>query len=65
MAQTNISRLLQGLAPRLIDEWQVAPRIWDAVRNEVDKRDEDGQFILTGSAVPIDFPYGYRQDFLA
>ena len=53
MAQTNISRLLQGLAPRLIDEWQVAPRIWDAVRNEVDKRDEDGQFILTGSAVPI------------
>ncbi len=55
MAQTNISRLLIGEAPRLIDEWQLAPRIWDAVRNEVDKRGEDGQFILTGSAVPPDY----------
>ena len=52
MAQTNISRLLQGQTPRLIDEWQIAPQLWDAVRNEVDKRNEDGQFILTGSAVP-------------
>ena len=52
MAQTNIKRLLQGDPPRLIDEWQLAPQFWDAVRNEVDKRDEDGQFILTGSAVP-------------
>ena len=52
MAQTNISRLLQGTAPRLIDEWQIAPQLWDAVRNEVDKRKDDGQFILTGSAVP-------------
>ncbi len=52
MAQTNISRLLQGSTPRLIDEWQIAPQFWDAVRNEVDKRGEDGQFILTGSAVP-------------
>lgn len=52
MAQTNISRLLQGQTPRLIDEWQMAPQLWDAVRNEVDKRNEDGQFILTGSAVP-------------
>lgn len=55
LAQTNISRLLTGDTPRLIDEWQIAPRIWDAVRNEVDKRGEDGQFILTGSAVPPDY----------
>lgn len=52
MAQTNIKRLLQGETPRLIDEWQLAPQFWDAVRNEVDKRDEDGQFMFTGSAVP-------------
>ena len=52
LAKTNISRLLAGDTPRLIDEWQIAPQFWDAVRNEVDKRQEDGQFILTGSAVP-------------
>lgn len=52
MANTNIKLLLSGNTPRLIDEWQIAPKFWDAVRNEVDKRDEDGQFILTGSAVP-------------
>lgn len=54
MAQTNIKRLLQGETPRLIDEWQMAPQFWDAVRNEVDKRDDDGQFLLTGSSVPPD-----------
>lgn len=52
LARTNISRLLVGDTPRLIDEWQIAPQFWDAVRNEVDKRNEDGQFMLTGSAVP-------------
>lgn len=52
LARTNISRLLAGDPPRLIDEWQIAPQFWDAVRNEVDKRNEDGQFMLTGSAVP-------------
>ena len=52
LAKTNISRLLAGATPRLIDEWQIAPQFWDAVRNEVDKREADGQFILTGSAVP-------------
>ena len=52
LAKTNISRLLAGATPRLIDEWQIAPQFWDAVRNEVDVRQEDGQFILTGSAVP-------------
>ncbi len=52
LARMNISRLLAGETPRLIDEWQIAPQFWDAVRNEVDKRNEDGQFMLTGSAVP-------------
>ncbi len=54
LAQTNIGRLLEGKTPRLIDEWQLAPQFWDAVRNTVDKRNKDGQFILTGSAVPVD-----------
>ena len=44
--------LLEGATPRLVDEWQLAPALWDAVRFEVDRRDEMGQFILTGSAVP-------------
>ena len=48
----NIRKLLEGETPRLIDEWQLAPQFWDAVRNEVDRRNADGQFILTGSAVP-------------
>lgn len=52
LAKTNIKKLLEGDTPRLIDEWQLAPQFWDAVRNEVDRRDEDGQFMLTGSAVP-------------
>ena len=52
MAAVNPKGLLDGPAPRLIDEWQLAPKLWDAVRFEVDHRDEDGQFILTGSAVP-------------
>ena len=52
LARTNITRLLVGDTPRLIDEWQIAPQFWDAVRNEVDNREDDGQFILTGSAVP-------------
>lgn len=51
LAKTNIKKLLEGDVPRLIDEWQLAPQFWDAVRNEVDRRDEDGQFMLTGSAV--------------
>ena len=48
-AETKPSLLLRGETPRLIDEWQMAPVLWDAVRNEVDKRGLDGQFILTGS----------------
>ena len=52
MAELSPSTLLEGEAPRLIDEWQIAPNLWNAVRYEVDNRDEFGQFILTGSAVP-------------
>lgn len=52
-ASIKPSLLLNGEAPRLIDEWQIAPILWDAVRHEVDKRGVDGQFILTGSANPI------------
>jgi len=54
LSELNPSLLLQGEAPRLIDEWQVAPKLWDAIRFEVDYRGEEGQFILTGSAVPAD-----------
>ena len=54
MADTDPTRLLVGDTPRLIDEWQEAPILWDAVRNEVDERGEDGQFILTGSTVVED-----------
>jgi predicted AAA+ superfamily ATPase len=46
--------VLAGGAPRLIDEWQVEPRIWNHVRRAVDERKEPGQFILAGSAVPAD-----------
>ncbi|MBR6460410.1 MAG: ATP-binding protein [Verrucomicrobia bacterium] len=52
MADISPKALLEGTAPRLIDEWQIAPKLWDAVRFEVDHRDGPGQFILTGSAVP-------------
>ena len=52
MSEFNPKRLLKGETPRLIDEWQIAPKLWDAIRFEVDHRDELGQCILTGSAVP-------------
>ena len=52
LADINPSLLLDGEIPRLIDEWQLAPKLWDAVRFEVDHRGEEGQFILTGSSVP-------------
>jgi predicted AAA+ superfamily ATPase len=54
IADTKPSLLLKGTIPRLLDEWQVAPVLWDAVRFEVDQRTEPGQFILTGSAVPME-----------
>lgn len=54
MAETMPSLLLEGEVPHLIDEWQVAPNLWDAVRFAVDRRGGMGHFILTGSAVPPD-----------
>lgn len=53
LAQLDPTMVLKGEAPRLIDEWQEVPAIWDAVRYEVDARDEQGQFILTGSSTPM------------
>ena len=54
LADTKPSLLLEGEPPLLLDEWQMAPVIWDAVRFAVDKRGLMGQFILTGSATPSD-----------
>lgn len=53
LAELSINYALEGDTPRLIDEWQEIPSIWDAVRHEVDRRDKKGQFILTGSSTPI------------
>lgn len=53
LAEISPKQLLIGETPRLIDEWQLGPKLWDAVRFEVDHRDSMGQFILTGSAVPV------------
>lgn len=50
--QVNPSSLTTGKTPRLIDEWQTLPALWDMVRSEVDRRQAFGQFILTGSSVP-------------
>jgi uncharacterized protein len=52
MAQSKPSLLLEGETPRLLDEWQVASELWNAVRFAVDKRRIKGQFILTGSVIP-------------
>ena len=52
LAQLSPALVLDGETPRLIDEWQEVPPIWDAVRFQVDQRTEKGQFILTGSATP-------------
>jgi len=52
MARIKPTNLLEGEVPHLIDEWQIATNIWNAVRYEVDRRGEFGQFILTGSSVP-------------
>lgn len=54
IAAISPSILLQGKTPRLIDEWQTIPALWDLVRSEVDNRGEMSQFILTGSSVPVD-----------
>ena len=54
LAEENPEALLEGDVPRLIDEWQLAPQLWDAARFTVDRRGKPGQFIFTGSAVPAD-----------
>lgn len=54
LAETNPSTLLEGPAPRVIDEWQLAPQLWDAARFEVSRRGALGMLIFTGSAVPPD-----------
>lgn len=51
MIEISPKTLLEGATPRLIDEWQTLPPIWDSIRSEVDKRGEPSQFILTGSSV--------------
>jgi len=53
MANIRPRDLLLGDNPRLLDEWQIAPQLWDAIRFEVDHRKGQGHFILTGSSVPI------------
>ena len=52
LAKMSPQTLLEGECPKLIDEWQLAPSLWDTIRFEVDHRDGEGFFILTGSAVP-------------
>lgn len=54
LAENDVKALLQGETPHLIDEWQEAPQLWDAIRFEADHRQGMGQFILTGSAVPVE-----------
>lgn len=53
MADMDINSLLDGDKPRLLDEWQAIPQLWDAVRYSIDRSKQVGQFILTGSAVPL------------
>ena len=60
LANIKPSIILNGATPRLIDEWQIVPKLWDAVRYEVDQRDKFGQFILTGSAIPADISKIYH-----
>ena len=54
MASINPKLLLQGERPRLIDEWQIAPQLWDSIRFEADHSPSLGLFVLTGSSVPAD-----------
>ncbi len=54
LAETSPQAVLVGDTPRLVDEWQLAPTLWNAVRHEVDIRGVPGQFVLTGSATPSD-----------
>jgi len=53
-AELTPATLLAGPVPRLVDEWQLAPSIWNSIRAEIDARGLPGQFILTGSAAPVE-----------
>lgn len=53
LADMDINSLLEGDKPRLLDEWQAIPQLWDAIRYSIDRSKQVGQFILTGSAVPL------------
>lgn len=53
LAELDASLVLEGKLPRLIDEWQVVPAIWDAVRYKVDQTGNKGQYVLTGSSTPV------------
>ena len=54
IAENNIRLLLEGEKPRLIDEWQLIPNIWNAIRYDVDKKNKQGQYLITGSVTPND-----------
>src|SRR5660398_144071 len=54
LAELDPAGVLQGDTPRLIDEWQLAPTLWNVIRHEIDDRQAPGQFILSGSATPPD-----------
>lgn len=54
LAVLDPAGILEGDAPRLIDEWQLAPELWNAIRHQIDARQRPGQFILSGSARPTD-----------
>ena len=52
--EVDPSLILAGEVPRLIDEWQIEPSLWNLVRREIDSRQRPGQFLLTGSSVPAE-----------
>ena len=54
LAETDPSLVLEGKLPRLIDEWQEVPSIWDAVKFRVDQTKDKGLYILTGSSTPVE-----------
>jgi predicted AAA+ superfamily ATPase len=54
LASLNPRGILAGASPRLVDEWQLAPSLWNVIRHEIDDRQERGQFIMCGSASPND-----------
>lgn len=54
LANLEPASVLVGPTPRLIDEWQLAPELWNTVRHAIDERGEPRQFLLTGSSMPAD-----------